>query len=48
MSEGEEDGRKNEEESKESIKKEAGETRGDIDQTITIDSMGEEEFQERR
>ena len=48
MSEEEEDRRKQEGASKASLKKEGGETRGDIDKTMNVDMMEEEEFQERK
>ena len=47
MSEEEEDRGKQEGASKASLKKEGGETRGDIDKTMNVDMMEEEELQER-
>ena len=44
---GEEDNRRKQEEaSKGSLNKEEGETRGDIDRTMNVDIMEEEEFQD--
>ena len=48
MREDERDRRKKEEDSKGSLTKEGGETRGDIDKTMNVDMMEEEEFQERK
>ena len=48
MNEDEKDRRKKEEDRKGSFTKEGGETRGDIDKTMNVDMMEEEEFQERK